>query len=394
MFSIKNTFSNKEDHMKQKQSPFLTACIGIAVFSLILITNGLQSATAGENTDKPDWFFHDIVDVEFVMKHITIPMEENVMIIDARPFKPKYVKGHIPMAVSIPDTQFDKFVDNLPKDKNALLIYYCGGLKCKLSHKSARKAEALGYTNVKVFAEGYPHYIKVPGNYAAVSADWVKTQLDKNADMVLVDSRPKRKKYDKGHIPTAISLPDMYFDKEKDKLPPEKDKLLVFYCGGFKCKLSHKSAKRAIDMGYTNVKVFAAGYPAWKEFSGSDYLAKQAAPQIKSGAEEGSIDIEYFKELVAKRPEQIYLVDVRDADEFSKGSLKAAVNIPVEELESKIEALPTDRPIVFICGTGARSGESFYMLQDLKPELKNVYYIDAEMTFNKDGSFTINKPVS
>ena len=385
---------NKEDVMKQKQSHFLSVCVGIAVFSLLLLAYGLQPATATEKTEKPDWFFHDIVDVEFVMKHITIPMEENVMIIDARPFKPKYVKGHIPMAVSIPNTQFDKMVDKLPADKNALLIYYCGGLQCKLSHKSARKAEALGYTNVKVFAEGFPSYMKVPGNYAAVSAEWVKSQLDSNADMTLIDSRPKRKKYDKGHIPTAVSLPDMYFDKEKDKLPEAKDKLLVFYCGGFKCKLSHKSAKKAIDMGYTNVKVFAAGYPAWKKITGGGDVAKKATLQIKSGAEEGSIDIEYFKELVVKGPDQIYLVDVRDADEFAKGSLKKAVNIPVEELEKKLNTLPTDKPIVFICGTGARSGESFYMLQDLKPELKNVYYIDAEMTFNKDGSFTITKPVS
>jgi rhodanese-related sulfurtransferase len=268
-------------------------------------------------------------------------------------------------------------------------------LKCKLSHKSARKAEALGYSNVKVFAEGFPGYLKVPGNYASVSVDWVKSQLDKNADMALIDSRPKRKKYDKGHIPTAISLPDMYFDKEKDELPAEKDKLLVFYCGGFKCKLSHKSAKKAIDMGYSNVKVFAAGYPAWKTMNGQESMAKKkAAPKVKAGAEEGSIDIAYFKELFSKNPDSIYLVDVRDADEFAKGSLKTAVNIPVEVLEQKLNTLPTDKPIVFICGTGARSGESFYMLQDLKPELKNVFYIDAEMTFNKDGSFTITKPVS
>jgi rhodanese-related sulfurtransferase len=50
--------------------------------------------------------------------------------------------------------------------------------------------------------------------------------------MVLVDSRPARKKFDKGHIPTAINIPDMYFDKQKDQLPAEKDKLLVFYCEG------------------------------------------------------------------------------------------------------------------------------------------------------------------
>jgi rhodanese-related sulfurtransferase len=379
--------------MKQRHRKPIT-WVGIALSIVFLVSLGLQPALAAENSETPEWFFHDIVDVQFVMDHMTIPMEEKVMIIDARPYKPKYWKGHIPMAVSIPDSQFDKMTDKLPKDKDALLVFYCGGLHCKLSHKSARKAEALGYTNVKVFAEGFPAYMKVPGNYAAVDAEWMKAQLDKNADMAVVDSRPKRKKYDKGHLPKAISLPDMYFDKEKDKLPAEKDKPLVFYCGGFKCKLSHKSAKKALDMGYTNVKVFAAGYPAWKKIAGGGDVAKKAIPSIKAGEEEGSIDHAYFNELVSTKADQIYLVDVRDADEFAKGSLKSAVNIPVEELENKISTLPTDKPIVFICGTGARSGESFYMLQDLKPEMKNVFYIDGEMTFKKDGSFTLTKPAS
>ena len=70
----------------------------------------------------------------------------------------------------------------------------------------------MGYTNVKVFTAGYPAWMKVKGNYASVSVDFVKKQIDSNADMVVVDARPKRKKYDKGHIPTAISIPDTQFD--------------------------------------------------------------------------------------------------------------------------------------------------------------------------------------
>jgi rhodanese-related sulfurtransferase len=105
------------------------------------------------------------------------------MLIDARPYKPKYIKGHIPMAVSIPDSQFDKMTDRLPADKNSLLIFYCGGLKCKLSHKSAMKAEKLGYTNVKVFAEGYPAWMADKAHYPSVSAEWVKGQIDKGTDM-------------------------------------------------------------------------------------------------------------------------------------------------------------------------------------------------------------------
>ncbi len=84
-------------------------------------------------------------------------------------------------------------------------------------------------------------------------------------------------------------------------------------------------------------------------------------------------------------------MDVRDTDEFATGHFKTAVNIPVDQLEEKVNSLPTDKPIVFVCSTGARSGESFYMLQDMRPELKKVYYLEAEVNFNPDGSYKIKK---
>jgi rhodanese-related sulfurtransferase len=297
------------------------------------------------------------------------------------------------MAVSIPDSQFEKMVDQLPADKDALLIYYCGGLKCKLSHDSARKAEALGYRNVKVFAEGFPGWMKVPGNFAAVTPEWLQSQMQNNADMVIVDSRPKRAKYDKGHIPTAVSIPDMQFDELKGQLPADKNKMLVFYCGGFKCKLSNDSAQKAIAMGYSNVKVMNAGYPGWVALGDTAKVASAGNSELKAGKQEGSIDHELFKKMMAENPDSVYLIDVRDQEEFKTGTLKTAVNIPVDQLEDKIKALPMDKPIVFICGTGARSGESYYMVQDIRPELKDVYYLDGELTIHKDGTFSLKESV-
>ncbi len=361
----------------------------IGLTLLLAVGMGYASEKAAEPVaEDTSWQFHDIVDMEFVAQHVKIPMDENVMLIDARPRQTKYDSGHIPMAVSIPDTQFEKMTDRLPKDKNLLLIYYCEGLDCRLSHKSAKKAEALGYTNVKVFAEGYPKWISAKGHYPSVSVEWVKKQIDARTDMVLVDSRPRRTKYDAGHIPTAVSIPDSEFDKHIDLLPQDKDKLLVFYCEGFECKLSHKSAARAIEMGYTNVKVFSEGYPAWAAHLKSQ---GQAPVAVKAGKNEGSIDIAEFEKMVTEHPESIYLVDVRDPDEFATGSFKTAVNIPVDELEKKLDMLPTDKPVVFVCGTGARSGEAYYMVQDLRPAMKNVYYLDAGLTLKKDGSFVLKK---
>lgn len=113
--------------MKLRKLLALTFCLALMTAMVF------GCATAQKETAKvevqADWKFHDIVDVNFVKEHVKIPMQEGVMLIDARPKRSKYDKGHIPMAVSIPDSQFDKMVAKLPKDKNALLVYYCEGLK-------------------------------------------------------------------------------------------------------------------------------------------------------------------------------------------------------------------------------------------------------------------------
>ncbi len=74
-----------------------------------------------------DWRFHDIVNVAFVQQYAKLPKSEDVLIIDSRPKKPKYNKGYIPTAVSIPDSKFDQMTAMLPENKDTLLIFYCGG---------------------------------------------------------------------------------------------------------------------------------------------------------------------------------------------------------------------------------------------------------------------------
>jgi rhodanese-related sulfurtransferase len=379
--------------MKKQQQNLWVIGLGLILLTFAGCAGVPQaSAPVVQTESSADWMFHDIVGIDFVKQHVTIPKPENVLLIDSRPKEAKYDKGHIPTAISIPDTSFDKMTALLPQDKNTLLIFYCEGLECKLSHKSAKKAESLGYTQVKVYAEGYPGWIKEKGNYPDVTVDFVKTAIDSKTEMILVDSRPKEGKYDQGHIPTAISIPDTHFEKMTDLLPVKKETLLLFYCGGFDCKLSHKSASKAIKMGYTNVKVFSAGYPAWQEMEAGKPLTASKGSQIKKGALEGAIENAAFEKLLAENPSSLMLIDVRDPDEFARGTIKTAVNIPVDKLESQVKTLPSDKPIVFVCGTGARSGEAFYMLKDLRPELKEVYYIEAEIKFGKDGTYKIIEP--
>jgi len=64
-----------------------------------------------------------------------------------------FEKGHIPGAIDF-EANEAKLASVLPKDKNALIVAYCGGPKCMAYKQAAKKAEELGYKNVKHLSAG------------------------------------------------------------------------------------------------------------------------------------------------------------------------------------------------------------------------------------------------
>lgn len=350
------------------------------VFLAALLTLAFAATALAAN---PDYFYKHLVDINYVKPLVKVPKPEGVVLIDSRPYMTKYVLGYIPTAISIPDSDFEKKADLLPKDKSTTLVFYCEGPECKLSHNSARKAEALGYKNVKVFPGGFPEWAKA-GNTPAIGVETVKDMLTKGESFLLVDSRPLVK-FLEGSIPSAVSIPDSTFDKKTGLLPADKATQLVFFCGGYECPLSHSSARKALALGYTNVKVCEAGEPAWVKL----YGASGAGLKVQSGGVEGAFNVEQFRKILAEKPESIMVIDVRDADEFKAGHLKGAVNMTVNELEKKLPGMAFDKPTVFVCATGARSGEAYYMTREMRKDVKDVYYLEATTKCSKDGACEI-----
>jgi NADPH-dependent 2,4-dienoyl-CoA reductase/sulfur reductase-like enzyme/rhodanese-related sulfurtransferase len=71
----------------------------------------------------------------------------------------------------------------------------------------------------------------------------------------------------------------------------------------------------------------------------------------------------------AERP---LLLDVRTADEFAAGHLPAAINLPVDELRSRIGELPTDRDIVAYCQVGQRGYLATRILRQAGLPVRNL----------------------
>lgn len=201
------------------------------------------------------------------------------------------------------------------------------------------------------------------------------------ADAVIIDSRPRARKYEQAHIPTAVSIPDSEFAAlAATRLPADRSTLLIFYCGGPHCPLSHRSAFRAEALGYHNVRVYAAGFPDWKRAGGAVESEPEPAPTA-----DGVLDLAGLERLRATTPERLLLVDVRAAEEFTRGTLADAINVPSDGIVDALDGLPADRVIVFFCSSGARAGETYDIVRLMRPELE-VYVLEAELEVAPDGS--------
>lgn len=58
------------------------------------------------------------------------------------------------------------------------------------------------------------------------------------------------------------------------------------------------------------------------------------------------------------------LLDVRTEDEFRKGKVNNSINIPIDELPSRVSELPKDRPIIVYCASGGRSSMAHSLLKE------------------------------
>ena len=78
------------------------------------------------------------------------------------------------------------------------------------------------------------------------------------------------------------------------------------------------------------------------------------AGYVASNIISGAMPAITWRELLATDRNQVMLLDVRTAEEFSFGSLPGAVNIPLDDLRERMQELPKDKEIIVFCAVGLR----------------------------------------
>lgn len=197
--------------------------------------------------------------------------------------------------------------------------------------------------------------------YKVINSEQLKKMVDAKDDgIIVIDSRGPEE-YQEVHIPRAINIPEKNFDEHKNLLPENKDARLVFYCNGVKCGKSKRSAKKATELGYRNILVYAEGMPVWEEMNYPIY----AGPDYEKKIETTKLTPADLKAMIDAKSDDFTVVDVRDEGEFAEGHIPGAINIPVARFSAESGQLSQDKKIIVYCNSGGRSYLAYRKLMKL-----------------------------
>ena len=82
-----------------------------------------------------------------------------------------------------------------------------------------------------------------------------------------------------------------------------------------------------------------------------------------------TISVEELEKIDSSK---ITIVDVRPADQYSRGSFPGAVNIPLDEFEERMESVDREKMVYVLCHTGDRSRDCVEKLSDAGYEAVNI----------------------
>lgn len=282
---------------------------------------------------------------------------KNPVIVDVRdPFA--FEKNHIQGAIHLPVEILAQRLDLLPANR-PILVYDETGKK---GHQALRTLLGAGFIEVTNLSGGFIsllRHARATGFFTIkvkLPAPTIKTveketvqkeekvvaQSHDTTSTLIVDVRTVEE-FRGGAYPGAINIPLDEITFNMERFGNNLSREIIVYCasGG----RSSYAQKILAQMGYRNVK------------NGGGIATMMASYTQKAPA--------------AEDPKKPLIIDVRTPDEFSGGAFPGAINIPLDQLPSKINEFGSySHEIILYCASGARSAYGQRVLHQLG--FKNV----------------------
>jgi len=102
--------------------------------------------------------------------------------------------------------------------------------------------------------------------------------------------------------------------------------------------------------------------------------------QPVTAADPGPVTPEKGKAMIQQKKD-LLILDVRNPNEFVVTHYPGALNIPVNELEARIDEVPKGKPVLVHCGLGMRAMRAYEILKKKRPDIELLYVIDGTVIF-------------
>jgi rhodanese-related sulfurtransferase len=196
-----------------------------------------------------------------------------------------------------------------------------------------------------------------------ISTEKVNEIIEKGKDYILLDVRTQEE-YDSGHLKDAMLIPVDDLEERINEVPEGKP--IIVYC-----KSGMRSARAAdilLNNGFSPVYNMQGGIEKWR--SDGFFVYGDAVTY-------NNINIEKVYEIVKDKNSNFQIVDVRSAEEYGTAHIKGAISIPVSDIESNLNLISKDLPVIVYCssstcGSSSQAAGIFFGLG-----FKEVYAMNA-----------------
>ncbi len=137
---------------------------------------------------------------------------------------------------------------------------------------------------------------------------------------------------------------------------------------------------------------FGSAYGEDTAIKSSPTPAVNKVDSVKAGKEEGTIDKAFFKKIVAEKPGNVSIIDVRTPFEYNAGHFEGSKHVFINDLFDKgcdatLARLPKDGYVVFVCATGARAAEMYFGIKDdcKYKDADKLFFLDATVDYTPKG---------
>jgi len=209
----------------------------------------------------------------------------------------------------------------------ALLFTGCATTSSTTSPAAAQAVLAKPSESVQKFIDQY--------KLEVVDYDYARSKLGNGmrsgSKAVFIDSRPDRL-YNAATIPSSIQIHDTDFKEHVVRIKDvPKDREIIVFCQGWECAKSPKVAGWLKEMGYTDVKLYQAGYPEWAT---KDYT------EVGTGTVKAAFD-----------NNAAFMIDARPYKMFLAETIPGAISMNDTEMPQLMGRFPVDKatPIITFC---------------------------------------------